>query len=372
MVVQNNKKVNKKSMLLTGGGTGGSVSPLLAIFDELKDGNYKFCWVGTKNGIEKEMVEKEKINFYAISSGKFRRYFSWRNFIDPFLIIKGFFESISIIKKCRPDLVLSAGGFVSVPIVWASWLYRIPVIIHQQDARPGLANKLMCRCAKVITTVFEKSLDDFCKKPIWIGNPIRREIVDIYKDKTYEKSLQNFNLKEDKPVLFILGGGTGSVFINMLVVKALQELTKDFQIIHITGKDKNLKAPLEWKYDLHSEDYHKFEFLNTSQMADAYNVSDIVVSRCGMGVLTELSFLKKTAILIPMLKTHQEDNAMIFNENEAAVVLSQKYLDSKKFIKNVQDLFADKQKNEKFQQNIEKVIKQNASKQMVKIIEETL
>ncbi len=369
MVTQKSINIkNKKNIILTGGGTGGSVSPLLAIFDELAGGDYNFYWVGTKNGIEQEMVRREGIDFFSINSGKFRRYFSWKNFIDPFFVILGFFDSLLIIKKCNPDLVISAGGFVSVPFVWAARARRIPIIIHQQDARPGLANKLMCRCAKVITTVFKKSLEDFCKKPVWIGNPVRREFINLQKSRTRQESLKKFNLKDNKPVIFITGGGTGSVFLNMLVVTSLQELTKNFQILHATGKGREAESPLEWKYDLHREDYRKFEFLNTTQMMDAYNAADIVVSRCGMGALTELSFLKKVCILIPMPRTHQEDNARMFMDNEAAIVLNQKYLDSNKFIQSIKNLMENKHKQQKLRENIGKIIKQNASAEMVKII----
>lgn len=370
MVIQKDKNVNngRKKVLLSGGGTGGSVSPLLAIFDELKEKDYDFCWVGTEDGPEKSMVGKEGIEFFVIRSGKFRRYFSWRNFIDPFFVILGFFDSCKILKKCRPDIVMSAGGFVSVPLVWAAWLKRIPIITHQQDARPGLANKLMCHFSRVVTTAFQSSVKDFCKKAIWIGNPVRRQFIDLQEKNNREESLKKFNLKSDKPIIFVMGGGTGSIFLNILIVKSLQELTKNFQIIHITGKDRGVRPPLEWKYDLHAEDYHKFEFLDISQIVDAYNVADIVVSRCGMGALTELSFLQKVSILIPIPSSHQEDNARIFKDNEAALVLDQNYLDSHKFIKSINSIFYDQKKQEMLKKNIGKIIRRDAVREMEKII----
>ena len=166
-----NSNQKKNKIMLTGGGTGGSVSPLLAVVDELKKQGdyYSFVWVGTKKGPEKFMVEREGIKFITIANGKLRRYFCLQNFIDPFKIIFGFFQSIKILNKERPKIVMSAGGFVSVPAVWAAGLLRIPVLIHQLDARPGLANKLMAPFASVVTTTFEKSVNDYGNKAEWIG-----------------------------------------------------------------------------------------------------------------------------------------------------------------------------------------------------------
>ena len=156
--MQNNKI---KKIILSGGGTAGSVTPLLAIVDEFRKeklDNYEFLWIGTKNGPEKKLVEDAKIKFIKINSGKLRRYFSFRNFSDIFLMIIGFFQSLIVLIKYKPNLMISAGGFVSVPVALASWILRIPILIHQQDARPGLANKIMAFFAKKITVTFEKSL----------------------------------------------------------------------------------------------------------------------------------------------------------------------------------------------------------------------
>ena len=176
MLSQNKKFVK---IILTGGGTGGSVAPLLGVAEMLQrrdakscvstDAGYEFLWIGTKHGPERAMVEREKIEFIAIPSGKMRRYASFKNFIDPFFILAGFFKSLYIILKWKPDFVMSAGSFVSVPVIWAAWLLRVPSLVHQQDARPGLANVLMAPFAGVITVTFEKSLMDYGKKAVWIG-----------------------------------------------------------------------------------------------------------------------------------------------------------------------------------------------------------
>ncbi|PIR13227.1 undecaprenyldiphospho-muramoylpentapeptide beta-N-acetylglucosaminyltransferase [Candidatus Falkowbacteria bacterium CG11_big_fil_rev_8_21_14_0_20_39_10] len=364
---------HNKKIILTGGGTAGSVSPLLAIFEELtslkhpfltkeREGvRYDFLWVGTKKGIEKEMVGKAGIKFKSITSGKLRRYFSWQNFIDPFKILIGFFQSIFIVLKFKPDLVMSAGGFVSVPVVWAAWLLGVKIIIHQQDARAGLANKLMAPLADVITVTFEKSLADYGKKAVWTGNPIRQSLQIT----NYKLQITNFfNLKKDLPVLLVIGGGTGAMAINKLVWDSLEELTKFCQVIHICGKSKKL--------EVRSKNYLSFEFLEADKMAEALRLADVVVSRAGLGLLTELSYLGKPSILIPIPDSHQEDNAKIFQDKKAAVVLEQKFLTGEEFVSNIKRLMFNKQKQEEFGENIKKVIKKGANESIVKIILEIL
>jgi len=393
--MQNKNKV--KRILLTGGGTGGAVSPLLAIARELKkspnplyQGGYSFLWIGTKKGPEKEMVAPElsseaselsSIRFKPIYSGKLRRYFSWRNFIDPFLILIGFFQSFFIILKWRPDIVISAGSFVSVPVVWAAWVLRAPVLIHQQDARPGLANKLMAPFAKVVTAAFEESLKHYGKKAVWTGNPVRRELADGGKKAPLIKGLvlRSFSeggvggLSDNLPTVLIIGGGTGATAINKLVWDDLNNLTKFCQVIHITGKKKNIQNSIRQLADqIQNSNYQSFKFLNADQVAEAYAAADTVVSRAGMGVLTELSYLGKPAILIPMPDSHQEDNAKIFKDKDAAIVLNQKELTPEALTENIKKLLDDEALRGKFSDNIKKVIKRGANKEIIKIIKSIL
>ncbi len=383
------KKNNVKRILLTGGGTGGSVSPLLAIAEELKntpivkggEGGYKFLWLGTKNGPEKEMVESQEITFKAVSSGKLRRYFSSKNFTDLFLIIIGFVQSFFIILKWKPDLVISAGSFVSVPVVWAAWILRIPILVHQQDARPGLANKLMAPFAKVITAAFEKSLSDYGKKAALTGNPARHSL-EIKNQKSKIKNIFNFN--EELPTVLVIGGGTGAMAINELVWKSIDELTKLCQIIHITGKGKNPPYPpyqggvvgktplIKGDRGIIKNKYQSFEFFNAEQMAEAYNAADIVVSRAGMGVLTELSYLGKPAILIPIPNSHQEENAEIFKQAQAAIAFEQKNLTPEILVDNIKKLLNDEILRNKLSDNIKNVIKRGASEKIAGIIKNLL
>ncbi len=320
---------------------------------------YEFLWIGTKHGPERAMVEREKIEFKSIPSGKMRRYASFKNFIDPFFILAGFFKSFFIILKYRPDLVVSAGSFVSVPVIWAAWILRVPSLIHQQDARPGLANVLTAPFAKVITVTFEKSLIDYGKKAVWIGNFLRPEFSQYYI--TPKEARERLNLHDNLPVVLILGGGTGALAINELIAAGLNELVKFCQIVHITGRDKSATEP--------RANYHPHEFVHIDGMIKAYAAADLVVSRCGMGVLTELSHLAKPSILIPMPESHQEDNALVFGREQAAVVLVQEDLTPARLAETIKKTLLDKELLERLSRNIRRVIKAGANEEIVKIIE---
>jgi len=358
----NNKSIYK--IFLTGGGTGGSVAPLLAIYDEFKDqdvvrpasSQFEFLWLGTKFGPERVMVEKEGIKFKAISSGKWRRYFSLKNLVDIFKIKFGFWQAFFIILKSRPSLVMSAGSFASVPVIWAAWLLRVPVLIHQQDIRPGLANKLMAPFAKIVTVAFEKSLADYGKKAVWIGNPVRRKL-----------RISNFKTNESLPVVLIVGGGTGATAINELVKSSSNELTKFCRIIHVVGKNKS-----NLSNGLRVAGYEVFEFLNTEQMAETLNKADLVITRAGMGFLSELSYLGKPTIIIPMPDSHQEDNAAFFRNKKAAVTVKQKYLTADNFTHMIKDLLSDEKSLEKLSANMAQAMKKGANQEAMKIIKNLL
>ncbi len=356
-MTQNNKKIK---IILSGGGTGGSVVPLLAVAQELEkncDFSFDFLWVGTKNGPEKKMVKEAGIYFQAINSGKLRRYFSWENFLDIFRVFWGVWESLFLIFKYKPDIVLSAGAFVSVPLAYAAWAWRVPIIIHQQDARPGLANKLMAPVARVVTVAFEKSLKDYGKRAVWVGNPVRESLkLDI----SPGEARGRLGLKKDMPTCLIMGGGTGALALNKLVLESLNEITCFCQIIHITGKGKMFNL------EKHNN-YYVFEFLRERELALAYSSADLVISRCGMGALTELSFLAKPTILIPMPDSHQEDNARIFAKARATIVLDQKTLNSQEFVLNIKKILKNKKLRQDLSHNISKVIKRGSSNEIAKI-----
>lgn len=358
-----NKRANKR-ILLTGGGTGGSVTPLLALLDDLQ--GCEFLWIGTEKGPEREMVEKAGLEFESIRSGKLRRYFSIENFFDIFRFFYGFLESFTIINKFRPRLVLTAGSYVSVGVAIAAWIRGVPVFVHQQDARAGLANKLMAPFAKKISVTFEQSVKDYGEKAICVGNPIRKEFQDNKIDKRTAK--QKLGLRNEKPIVLVMGGGTGALAINELVKKSLNELTKFCQIIHLTGKDKDLGFA---KISSVNDSYKNFEFLDIEGMIKVYKVADIVVSRCGMASLTELCYYKKPSILIPMPASHQEDNAKIFSEKKAAVLLDQNKLEAVNFLQTIKNTLQDQELLTALSKNISTVIKTNKN-HLIEIIKKEL
>jgi len=327
-----------KKILFVGGGTGGSVSPLLALREPLQSlyPDIKFIWIGTPSGPEKTLVRSQGIEFHWIFSGKLRRYFSWRNFVDPFLVFVGFIQSLILLRRLRPQVVVSAGSFVAVPVVLAAWLLRIPVLVHQQDIRPGLANKVSAFFAQRITITFPESIRSFpAKKVVHTGNPVRPEILLGDAD----KGRQMFGLSADLPVVVVIGGGTGALRLNQLIIGALPELLQFCQVVHITGKGKKL-PPLALKDK--AELYHAYEFV-VDGLPDLLAAADLVVSRAGLGFLSELAAVGKPAIIIPIPQSHQEDNAKYFAERGAVVYVSQDTLSSQALVDDIRELLNDKE-----------------------------
>ncbi|TSC57002.1 MAG: iron compound ABC transporter ATP-binding protein [Parcubacteria group bacterium Gr01-1014_18] len=353
----------KNKILFSGGGTLGPVVPLLAVWQELRDeGEWEPVWMGTKEGPEKEVVEKQGIRFVAIPSGKMRRYWDWRNITDFFRLGGAFLYSLAYLLFNRPKAILTAGGFVAVPVVWAGWILRIPIFVHQQDILVGLANKLMAPFATKITTVFEKSLEDFPKnKAIWTGQPIRKEIVEGNKDRAFK----NLNFNSEMPVTLIFGGGTGASGINHLVYKALPDLLQWTQVIHITGKGKDLDHPVP-KDPLIDKNYRRFEFLMES-MGDAYASADLVVSRAGIGSLSEIIALGKPSIIIPIPDSHQENNARFLEEKGAIRVLPQKGLLPRDLVVAVR-LLLDPSESAKLKSNLKGIMPLDGAEKMAEVV----
>lgn len=314
----------------------GPVTPLLAVWDAVKkhEPTSEAVWIGTVDGPEKILVEEKNIRFYSISSGKLRRYFSFSNFTDIFRIAAGFFQSFLILKKEKPDLCVSAGGFVSVPIHWVAWFLGIPTWVHQQDARVGLANKLMAPFAKKITIALPASAEHFSKeKTLWLGNPVRGGL-----DKgDMETAKKMFGFKSDLPVIFFLGGGTGAKSINDLSLEARKILKDSCEIVHLWGKRENEDEEGAEKFPL----YHSFVFFGEEEMKQAYFAADVVVSRAGFGTLSELAFLKKAAVIIPK-PGHQEKNAEVFSKDGAALVFKEENIDFARVVESIEKIANDK------------------------------
>lgn len=357
-------------IILAGGGTAGSVIPLLAVATELKKQkpDTEFIFIGTKKGEpEKRILENYNIPLTAIYAGKFRRYFDLRNIVDVFLVIIGFFQSWQIISKYKPDIILGAGGFVQLPVIWAAWVLRKKILIHQQDVRPSLANILTYSFANKITVTFEKSLARFpASKAILTGNPVRPEILEGNR----ERGNYLFNLKKDKPVILVVGGGTGAWSLNKIIYEALPQLLPFCQIVHSTGKGKYLDVKLwfpkadEKLQSLLSQNYRQYEFIK-EEMKDALAVADLVISRAGLAALSEFSLTGKSVILVPLPESHQEENADYFEEKNATIVIHQANLSPSILVNKIKYLLDNQGLLTKLGENIQKMIRPDAAKNIV-------
>ncbi len=347
-----------KRILLSGGGTMGSVSPLIAVWQEIKENNGEadFLFIGTKSGPERSVVESYKIPFLAIDSGRLRRYFDWQNFTDPLKIVAGFFQAAKAILDFKPDAVMVAGSFVGVPVAWASWILRVPVLIHQQDIEAGLANRLMAPIARKVTVSFDLSLKDFNpKKAVLTGNAIRKEFLNCDKEKSYEL----LSLNPDLPTVLITGGGTGASNLNQVAKDALPEILKHCQVIHIAGKGKSI--------GFEADNYHQYEFF-THEMPEAVCAADLIVTRAGLSTLSELTASGKPIVIVPMYKTHQEFNADYYKKHEAAVVLSEASLNGEMFASVIDDLLSHPEKLEELSQNIRKMMPAGGAEKIARLL----
>lgn len=347
-------------VLFTGGGTLGSVTPLLAVAEAYRDryGNTEFAWIGTKSGPESVLVDGFGMPFYAISSGKLRRYVSLKNFTDVFRIVAGFFQAIALLWRLRPDVVISAGGFVAVPVIWAAGLLKMRVHIHQQDIRPGFANRLCLPFATSVSVAFERSLEDYAKYgPVWTGNPVRKSVF----DGNVHVARQAFGLEEGVPTLLVLGGGTGAASLNALTVEAADDITGMAQIVHVTGKGKGGENGSSIPR------YHAVDFL-TGAMKHAYTAADLVVTRAGMGTLTELAALGKPTLIVPMPDSHQEENADFFAVHGQVPVLDEVHMDAGEFADRIKAIIFDPEGLRKMALGIRALTRPDAAKRVVDML----
>lgn len=285
-----NGEKSRKRIVLTGGGTAGHVTPNLALMPRLKDLGYQIVYIGSYDGIEREIISKTGTKYLGIATGKLRRYFDLKNFTDPFKVLKGYGEAKKYLKKIRPDVVFSKGGFVAVPVVLAAKSLKIPVIIHESDMTPGLANKICFPAARKVCCNFPETMDYLPPdKAVLSGSPIRQELF----NGSREQGLSFCGFSEDKPVLLIIGGSLGSVAVNQAVRSALGQLLQDYQIIHLCGKG-NLDPSLD-----ELTGYAQFEFIS-EELPDLMAAADLVISRAGANSICELLALQKPNILIPL------------------------------------------------------------------------
>lgn len=325
-----------KRIILTGGGTAGHVTPNIALLPRLKELQYDIHYIGSYNGIEKELIEKQQIPYHGISSGKLRRYFSMQNFTDPFRVLKGFSEANKLIKELRPDVIFSKGGFVSVPVVMAGKRNHVPVIIHESDMTPGLANKISIPSAHKVCCNFPETLQALpAGKAVLTGSPIRQELL----TGDPEKARQFCGFTSDKPVIMVVGGSLGAAAVNDAIRKLLPELLKDFQIIHLCGKGKLDPSKINW------DGYVQFEYIQ-DELKDLFALTDIVVSRAGANAICELLALRKPNLLIPLSASASRGdqilNARSFEKQGFSKVLEEEELTDELLLNTIHELYVQR------------------------------
>lgn len=325
-----------KKIVLTGGGTLGHVTPHLALIPHLQESGYEIHYIGTEKGMERDkMASVPGVTYHAVKSGKLRRYFSWQNFTDPFRVIAGAFQASHVIGKIKPDVVFSKGGFVAVPVVFGAWVHHVPVLCHESDLTPGLANKLCKPFAKKIATTFPECAAALGAKAEMTGTPLRPELFRGNR----AKGLALLHFDGSKPVLLMMGGSSGAQAVNKALREALPQLTGQFDVAHICGKG-NLDASLEG-----TAGYTQVEFLD-ADLPDVLAAADLVLSRAGSNALCEFQALDKPLLLVPYPKGASRGdqilNAQSYEKRGLCRVLLQENMTADTLAKALKETWADR------------------------------
>lgn len=341
---------------MTGGGTLGPVTPLLAVATEWRkrEPEVKISWVGTPAGPEKVLVQSAKIDFWSLAAPKFDRTRIWKLPAVPFLMLWSCVKAFQLLGELQPDLVMSAGAYVSVPVVWMAKLRGIPVWVHQLDVVPGLANKLMAKVATKISVTWSESLPSFPAAKTEVVGAMARKFV---KAGEQQMARERYGFDANKPTVLAMGGGTGAASLNEMMAIIAPELLKKANVLHLTGRGKMLGSLAEV-----GEHYVAVEFLNEG-MADAYAVADVVVARAGMGTIAELAALGKPSVLVPIPESHQLANAKALTDRQAAVAVT--YLTPQTLMQAIERLLNDEKQRQELAHNIRSVFALNADERIV-------
>lgn len=325
-----------KTILLTGGGTAGHVTPNLALLPSLRAEGYRVLYMGSRGGIEKSLLEAEGVPYYAVSTGKLRRYLSKENLTDVFQVLKGIREAKALIKELKPDLVFSKGGFVAVPVVLGAKKNHVPVILHESDMTPGLANKLAIPAAKVVCTNFPETVEQVGGKGVYTGTPIRKQLFLGNR----AKGLALCGFSAEKPVLMMMGGSSGAQSVNQVLRAALPKLLAQFQVLHLCGKG-NLDPNLE-----QTPGYRQLEYAD-KELPDLFAAADLVLSRAGANAIGELLALRKPNLLIPLptsaSRGDQILNAASYERQGFSMVMAQEELTPESLCKALEQLYKNRQ-----------------------------
>ncbi len=350
-----------KKIVLTGGGTLGHVTPHLALIPHLKEAGYEIHYIGTEKGMERTRIESVPgIIYHPVKSGKLRRYFSWQNFVDPFKVIAGAFQSAALMGRIRPDVVFSKGGFVAVPVVFGAWLHRIPVVCHESDLTPGLANKLCKPFARRIVTTFPECAQALGSKAESVGTPLRPELF----QGSRARGLSYLHFTGTRPILLMMGGSSGAQAVNKALREALPQLTETFDVAHICGKG-NLEPALEG-----TPVYAQMELLD-AELPDVLACADLVLSRAGSNALMEFQALAKPMLLVPYPKGASRGdqilNAQSLEKRGLCRVLLQENMTAETL---VQELLRTWDMREQLVDNVRKAPPADGTRRVLEVIEE--
>ena len=322
-----------RRVLLAGGGSGGSATPVLAVAQALRRHApaIELLYIGTRDGPEAALASAHQIRFVGIHAGKLRRYWDLQNFVDPLFVFAGIAESLAVARRFRPHVAFAAGGFGAVPPLLAARLVGAGTLIHQQDVEPGLANRLLVPFARRISVSLSSSLAHFPPgRTIVTGNPVREEILKAQPDEAYSR----LGLERDVPVVVVTGGGTGALALNRLAAAAAPLLVAHAQVVHLTGRGRGVPRQTD------SKRYQQREFL-VDEMPHLLAAASVVVSRAGMGTLTELAALGRPSLIVPMPGSHQWANAQAFARLGAIEVADQAALTPERLAERVLGLLDD-------------------------------
>lgn len=339
-------------VLMTGGGTLGSIVPLVAVARALRvrRPDAEILFLITKNPAEARFLGGAGFSFRTFPAGKWRRYFDFRNVTDAFVVFFALLRALFLLTRVRPNVIATAGSFLSVPIVWAGWCLGIPAVVHQQDRELGLGNRLMAPFAKLVTVSWEDSVRHFrrARRVVWTGNPVRRELLRGEAD----EARRHFRLEVGIPTVLILGGSSGAHYLNELVLHSISGLTAFCNVLHVVGRNVDV-MPKE------SQRYRPVALLG-DDLSSAYAVADCIVTRAGLSTISEIAVVQKPCIVLPMPKTHQEANAQFLTDHRAAVVLDQRSLTPTDFVSRVHSLLENVDRRESLRRNLHALMKNNA------------
>jgi UDP-N-acetylglucosamine--N-acetylmuramyl-(pentapeptide) pyrophosphoryl-undecaprenol N-acetylglucosamine transferase len=346
-------------VLLAGGGSGGSATPVLAVAQslaELRPG-VRFLYVGTRNGPEAELAAQQGLPFVAVASGRLRRYWDRRNLTDPLHVLHGVEQATLLARRFRPRLAFAAGGFASVPAIAGARLAGARVVIHQQDVRPGLANRLLTPLARRATLAMPESRAHFRGARSEVtGNPVRSEILRA----DARLALGLLRLEPELPLVVATGGGTGALGLNRIVAAAAGRLVGSCQIVHLTGRGRSVPAPV-------ADRYQQYEFL-VDALPPLLAAATVVVSRAGMGTLSELAALGRPAVVIPLPRSHQCDNARAFARRGAVEVLDQDELTGDRLAEHVLALLGDAARRERLGATLAASMPRDAARRVAEVL----